>query len=193
MLNPDQIRARPAPHSLGPKSISELSDAWRAITSPEPEILLAFLGGPATEFSDLIPSARALLDRYPHKRVGINRAEFTLLRSVKEHGPRASAIVAHAIISNSGHDLWDDGWLFSRLLHLGQSSLSDPAVVVSGDTTRMHTCEVGLTPTGSRLLSGDAHFVELNGIDDSVLGVRLRSDRDSVWYRTADSVVRASH
>lgn len=190
MLNPEQMRAHPTARPLTTASLAELTDAWTAITSPDPEALLSLLSEPMEALPYLIPSLRTLLDRYPHHKIGLNRAEVTLLRNVQEHGPRAITPIGRTLIASSGHDLWNDAWLFSRLLHLGSKNLPAPALDLSGDTATMRTCEARLTEVGSRLLSQELNFVDLNGIDDWVLGVRLDSAQGSVWFRTADSLVQ---
>jgi hypothetical protein len=53
----------------------------------------------------------------------------------------------------------------------------------------MRSCEVHLTETGGAVLAGRANAVELNGIDDWVLGVHLDSASGSVWYRKEGHLV----
>jgi hypothetical protein len=42
---------------------------------------------------------------------------------------------------------------------------------------------VALTGAGELVLNGRANAIELNGIDDWVLGVHLDSKQGRVWYR----------
>jgi hypothetical protein len=51
------------------------------------------------------------------------------------------------------------------------------------DRNRRTICE--LTPFGAAILAGKANFIGANGINDWVLGVRLDSRSERVWYRTA--------
>jgi hypothetical protein len=69
------------------------------------------------------------------------------------------------------------------LLQLGDSALAHPLVKISGNPTTMRDCEVSLSEAGESVLAGRANAVELNGIDDWVLGVHLDSKLDRVWYR----------
>ena len=46
-----------------------------------------------------------------------------------------------------------------------------------------------LTDAGESVLAGHANAVELNGIDDWVLGVHLDSENGSVWYRKDGALV----
>ena len=45
------------------------------------------------------------------------------------------------------------------------------------------------TDAGESVLAGHANAVELNGIDDWVLGVHLDSENGSVWYRKDGALV----
>jgi hypothetical protein len=54
---------------------------------------------------------------------------------------------------------------------------------MSGDPYDMRTCEVVLTDAGESVLATRTNAVELNGIDDWILGVHLDSKRGSVWYQ----------
>ena len=51
------------------------------------------------------------------------------------------------------------------------------------DPTSLRDCEVVLTEAGESVLVARANAVELNGIDDWMLGVHLDSKRRSVWYQ----------
>jgi Domain of unknown function (DUF1835) len=190
LLNPEQLRAHPPPSSLPIEAMAELEDAWTALTSSEPQRLVDLLTQPASHLPYFGSSLRALLDRYPDNHTGLNFAERELLKYVKERGPCVTRVIGHTMGNNFGPDLWGDAWLFSRLLHLADPALPSPALSLSGNTTSMRTCEVELTETGNELLAGNMNFVELNGIDDWVLGVHLDSSHGSVWYRTSDSIVR---
>jgi hypothetical protein len=48
-----------------------------------------------------------------------------------------------------------------------------PLVTMSGDPYNMRECEVTLTEVGHEVLAGRANAIELNGIDDWILGVHL--------------------
>lgn len=53
----------------------------------------------------------------------------------------------------------------------------------------MRNCQVALTEAGESVLAGRANAEGLNGIDDWVLGVHLDSERGSVWYQKAGTLV----
>ena len=87
-------------------------------------------------------------------------------------------------------DVVGDQWLFSLLLRLGDPSLSEPVLDISGSRVEYRDTEVRLTPFGQRVIDGTANFVDANGIDDWVAGVHLQSDAGRVcgfmkmgnWY-----------
>jgi hypothetical protein len=60
---------------------------------------------------------------------------------------------------------------------------------MSGDPYDPHNCEVALTEAGEAVLAARANAVELNGIDDWILGVHLDSERGSVWFRKEGTLI----
>lgn len=86
-------------------------------------------------------------------------------------------------------DLVGDLYLFSRLLQLSNADLPHPLVSLSGDPNNVRSWEVVLTDAGEAVLAGRANAVELNGIDDWILGVHLDSKRGSVWYHKEGTLI----
>jgi hypothetical protein len=86
-------------------------------------------------------------------------------------------------------DLVGDLYLFSRLRGLASSDLAHPLVTISGDPDDPRSGEVVLTDAGDSELAARANAVELNGIDDWILGVQLDSKRGSVWYHKECTLV----
>jgi hypothetical protein len=86
-------------------------------------------------------------------------------------------------------DLVGDLYLFSRLLQLGNADLPHPLLKLSGDPDNVRSWEVVLTETGEAVLAGRANAVELNGIDDWVLGVHLDSRHGAVWYHKEGTLI----
>ena len=90
---------------------------------------------------------------------------------------------------NFDADLVGDAYLFWRLRGLGASGLAHPLVALSGDPYDMRECEVAITEAGESVLACRANAIELNGIDDWVLGVHLDSRQGSVWYRKGNTLI----
>jgi len=191
LLNAGQIRAHPASEPLLPDAVSELDRCWTAITSPDPAALLALLAEDSPRVPHLRPALRPLVDRYPDRRTGLGRWDAELLKYVATKGPRVVHVIAYTMAWDLGPDLVGEAYLFSRLHRLADARLPRPLVTLSGDRTAIRACEVALTDAGAAVLAGEANAVELNGIDDWVLGVHLDSGTGAVWYRQQGRLVRA--
>jgi hypothetical protein len=58
--------------------------------------------------------------------------------------------------------------------------VDQPLVIIEGHTdSRIHKASFSITETGIEVLEGRADFVDLNGIDQWLGGVRL--NKDSLW------------
>jgi hypothetical protein len=198
MLNPQQLAAHPPATSLTPYQIAELEAVWKTLTSPEPDGLLAYLRAPATQLPFLKRALGALPLRYPDSSSGVNAKELELLRLVRGLAPKTTRILGMALADSydailagtEAPDAVGDQWLFSRMLRLGDPSLSEPALDISGSQVEYRDTEVRLTPFGQRVIEGTANFVDANGIDDWVAGVHLQSDAGRVWFHEDGQLVR---
>jgi hypothetical protein len=197
MLTPQQIAAHRSPASLTGEDLAELDAVWRALTAPEPAALVAHVGVP----SRLPILARALGEgptRYPDARSGLNVWEDRLLRSAVNVGPKAARVIGDALArgydelraGTGGRDQIGDGWLFARMLGLGDPKLREPALEITGSRIEYDDTEVRLTPFGQRILDGKANFVDTNGIDDWVFGVHLQSSAGRVWFNREGELIR---
>jgi hypothetical protein len=189
LLNPDQFLQHPPAEPLPAQAISELEHLWERITSPDPTDLLAVLAEQSTHLPYIRPSLRPLLLRYPDYQTGLGRWEFELLRHTKRLGPRVTRVIGEVLGLNFDVDLIGDGVLFARLRNLASSDLPHPLVTLSGDPYDMRNCQVALTDTGESVLAGRANAVELNGINDWILGVHLDSRQGPVWYHKDGTLV----
>lgn len=189
LLNPDHIKAHPPAEPVAAETLVELERLWERVTSPDPAGLLAVLSEETPHLQHSRSSLQRLLHRYPDHRTGLGRWESELLRHTKEKGPRAARIIGETMGLNFDADLVGDWVLFCRLHDLACSDLAHPLVTMSGDPYDIQKCEVALTDTGHSVLAARANAVELNGIDDWVLGVHLDSKRGSVWYHREGTLV----
>lgn len=137
-------------------------------------------------------SLQLLVYRYPNHQTGVSRWEYELLKYTKEKGPRVARVIGHTMGNNFDGDLVGDLYLFSRLGRLADSELAHPLVTISGNPYSIRNCEVALTEAGESVLARRANAVELNGIDDWILGVHLDSRQESVWYEKEGALIRAS-
>ena len=189
LLHPDKIKLHPPVQPVAAETIAELERLWERVTSPDPAGLLAVIA----EKSAHLPYSRSGLKqhylRYPDFQTGLGRWEYELLLRTKEKGPRAARVVGEVMGVNFDADLVGDVVLFSRLHDLASPDLPHPLVTLSGETYNIQKCQVALTDAGESVLAGRANAVELNGIDDWVLGVHLDSKTGSVWYRKDGTLV----
>jgi hypothetical protein len=189
LLHPEQIRRHPPVEQLSGEDISELERLWQRVISADPAEQFAAI----SEESVLMQQARASLQpfiyRYPDYRTGLARWDSELLKYAKEKGPRAVRVIGHTMGFNFDADLVSDEYLFSRLRLLSGSALAHPLLTMSGDPRDMRNCEVALTDAGESVLAAQANAVELNGIDDWILGVHLDSKSGPVWYQKEGALV----
>ena len=124
---------------------------------------------------------------YSHE--AILKSSHKLLKYTQEKGPRAIRVVGFCLGHGFDADLVGDLYLFSRLLQLGNADLAHPLVKLSGNPDDVRSWEVVLTDAGEAVLAGRANAVELNGIDDWILGVHLDSHNGSVWYHKEGTLI----
>ena len=175
----------------------ELDSAWRALTSPEPDDLMAYLAEPGEHLSFLKGALRALPGRYPDAVRGVNAKEERLLQRARLT-PQTAHILGDVLMDDyeavrrgtGGLDQVGDGWLYDRILRLADGRLSKPALELTGPRASYPDTEVRLTAFGQRVLDGQANFVEANGIDDWVAGVHLQSERNPLWFHRDGTLLK---
>ncbi|HEY5754275.1 MAG TPA: DUF1835 domain-containing protein [Steroidobacter sp.] len=182
LLNPDMLKQHPPSKELSPQAIDELECCWTKMMSSAPEGLLSVLSGASTHSPYFRNAARQIIERFPDHKTGLGRFDLELLKQASSHG-QVLRVIGNTLAENFDADMVGDAYLFSRLLQLGDSALAHPLVKISGNPTTMRDCEVSLSEAGESVLAGRANAVELNGIDDWVLGVHLDSKLGRVWYR----------
>ena len=198
MLNPKQIAAHPPAVSLTPDNLAELDVVWSALTSPDPDALVKYLGTMSFRFPFLTRTLREGLGRYPDASSGVNRWDARLLRNVRTAGPRSVMVIGHTLADgmdalhsgSGGRDQVGDVWLYRRLVRLAETTLREPALAIQGSPTDYRNSQVQLTPFGQRVLEGKANFVDANGIDDWVFGVHLQSEAGRVWFHRDGNLIR---
>jgi hypothetical protein len=191
LLNPDQIREHPPIEPLTADARTELDHYWVAVSSADPAQLLSVLSNAPTCVPHFRSSLEQIIRRYPDHQTGLGRWDFELLKYAKERGPKVTRVIGETMGLNFDADLASDAYLFWRLRGLAASDLAHPLVALSGDPYDMRDCQVTLTEEGELVLAGRANAIELNGIDDWVLGVHLDSRQGSSWYRKGSTLVSA--
>ena len=189
VLQPSQFKDRPPPKTLDERAIHDATAAWSAVTSPEPDGLLRFLGGKHDSLPFLQRALTSLLYRYPNRDTGLNAWEHQLLRYVREVGPKVSRVVGYTMAHDMSFPDWaSDTYLFHRLHRLANAALPRPLLTLSGDTRQLRGATVHLTQHGEAILAGTGQAVEWNGIDDWVGGVHLDSAHGRVWFQAGEAL-----
>ena len=181
LLNPDQFASHPPIEPLPSDAIQELQRYWAAMTSPDPTELLSLMAGASTHVPHLRASLNTLLLRYPDHRTGLGRWDREILQRVLEEGPSVTRAIGHAIAYNLNSELIGDVYLLSRLRRLAAPNVAHPLVNLSGNPHSLRECRAVVTETGKQVLAGRANAIELNGIDDWILGVHFDSRHGRVW------------
>jgi len=189
LLNPEQIQEHPPIEPLSADARTELDHCWAAVSSADPARLLSVLSKVPTSLPHFRSSLQQIIRRYPDHQTGLGRWDFELLKYAKEKGPKVTRVIGETMGWNFDADLVGDAYLFWRLRRLGDSGLAHPLAALSGDPYNMRDCEVAITEAGEWVLAGRANAIELNGIDDWVLGVHLDSRQGAVWSRKEGTLV----
>jgi hypothetical protein len=173
MMNGARMVNHPPIEPLSDEARAELERFWVAVTSPDPTHLPAVIAAEPTCLPHLRAGLRTLLLRYPDPHSGLSRWDHALLKNTQLRGPKATRIVGFTLTDSFDADLPGDYYLFWRLRRMAAPEVTHPLVALSGDPYNMHNCEVTLTEAGHEVLAGRANAIELNGIDDWILGVHL--------------------
>lgn len=193
-LTPEQLHAHPEPRPLSAEDMEELALAWNAVSAPDVAQLCSFLSHEPQRFPFLAPALRPLLGRFPDSVSGLSNWDRRVLEAVGESGPTALRAIGAALLAGGrGPDRVCDDYLVYRLRRLASEELSRPLATYSGELDFAEpTNRATLTDFGRQVLRGEANAVEVNGIDDWVLGVHLSSADGNVWFRDGEKLIRRS-
>ena len=169
-LTPAQLRQLfPVRRRVNQKQVDLAATAWKAFTSPGPQLLnrLVFSDTSAIEF--LGPALIRLLELYPLTTNGLDRTEREVLQ-VLSPASMGFAELFPSVQALEERPFMGDTTLWSRILALGRGP--EPAL-------RVDQADLSITPFGSACFHGSADFIQANGIDRWIGGVHLT--RDSHW------------
>jgi len=190
-LNEENMRRYPDPKPLTLNALNDHLGAWDALTSPDPFDIERFAVNHPAASCWLKEALRLMLRRFPDKDTGVAYWDFKLLENVQRHGPAAVRVIGHTMGENwEDGDLVGDWYLFGRLLRMANQQLPKPLLTCTGDRRNMRDVKVALTPFGENVLAGHESNHPVNPIEESVVGVRLSSAANSLWFRDGDELVR---
>lgn len=163
--------------------------AWAGFTASAPQSLMQALDT-IDEDGPLLFALSTLIERYPDTVRGLSHWDTAVLSMVPDAGTDAFTVVGGAIGANHQHlDPVGDLYLFWRLRRMAATSLKQPLIRLEGDLSTMRHCTVYPTDFGRMVRDGQANHVAINGIDDWVGGVHLRSAAGSPWYRRSGALI----
>jgi hypothetical protein len=154
--------------------------AWAALRSETPKALRAIIATATPELPTLAIALARHLRQLPSQRNGLNLSQSLALQVLADKGDMNAARLF--------------GWYtnhYEPLVFMGDSSfwhmLSDlsnaahPAIALDKQGEKPNQWQVKLSETGRQLLAGEVDWVELNGIDRWLGGIRLKSGKGEVF------------
>ena len=187
VLSPDGFAlARKTTKPFAANELELIFKAWLAWSSSNPNDISSFLklNHTSNTLSILVSRFSLLLRYYPSLVSGLSQLDEILLKLCHSHGPNSVRITAEYIVSHSNKpDLIGDQIVKGLLLKLASSHLKFPLLKITGEPKEFRQpLNIELTDAGKAVLVGEANFVELNGIDEWIGGVHLKSPPGAVWY-----------
>ncbi len=188
---PERVFRKHIPPAFTPSAeqIEALVQGWIAYTAPHPKAFLSYLEG-----ADCVPyfkeTMQQLAFRYPDKNSGLGLIDYRMLEMAREYAPSAVKSVGRAMASfcdfiDMGYEniyyCINDDFLYFRLLSMADPKLSSPLIAATGNPALMRECSIEVTPFGEAVLAGEANNVEVNGIDDWIGGVHLKSPETVIY------------
>jgi hypothetical protein len=191
-LDESQLREHPEPQALTLDEVQHYLNAWAALTSPDPDDLVNFARDNAAANTWLRLAMRLMTRRYPDKRTGLTYWDHALLSRVQKFGPAVSHVIGYTMAETFQFgDVVGDWYLFGRVLRLGDKSIPQPLLELSGDRMSIRNTEATLTKFGEEVLAGRASSYPANPIDDWAAGVKLSSADGKLWFNDGGRLVRA--
>ena len=127
-LDEAQMRAAPEPRPMPDDVAQQYLNAWAALTSPDPMLLVGFAREHPEASRWLRLAMQLMTRRFPDKRNGLSYWDHALLARVKARGPEVSRIIGYTMAETFEQgDLVGDWYLFGRLLRLGGCTQSQAA------------------------------------------------------------------
>jgi hypothetical protein len=172
--------------------LADAAAVWDEVRADDPRALARRAGSAIGALPFLAAALARFLEELPATDDGLSRTERQLLRVLAE-GPRSPARAFVAAQEREDAPFHGDTWVFRVLRELGRGEVRlvetdagapvpEPAVPVGGSDG--NSVELVLTPTGQRVLDGEADRVALLGIDRWVGGTHVTGD--AVWRWDGD-------
>jgi RNA polymerase sigma factor (sigma-70 family) len=179
-LNPDQLASLLSTRQQVTSQQLELGrSAWRAFTSSDPTELERLFHSDTSALPFLSGALQRFLEEYPSAQNGLPRTERQIL-SVLETGPKSPGdLFLAATYPFEERVFMGDSTFWARVKGLA----SGPHPLVEWDVIESKPIpkgEVLITDAGRAVLEGRADWIELDGVDRWLGGVRLQG-REAAW------------
>jgi len=173
-LTVEQLRELPATNAcarLTPASLDLAGRAWDAFRAPTPDNLRAIADSRSGELRFLGEAFDRLSREYPSTRDGLSLTERRVLAAIADGAPDAGTAFIRAT-DREARPYLGDTWCFASMDRMAHGR--HPLLAVGpADRPVERRTRVELTPTGARVLAGQADHVARNGIDRWIGGVHL--------------------
>jgi hypothetical protein len=183
-------------HEVTAAELQLAVSAWAAYRSPDPAAIESLLSGDTSALPFLGAALRCHLARFPSVRNGLGRIESRGLELIGRGVDKFADLFRQFGDKEPIYGLGDfQFWL--ALKQLGTAR--NPFLTIENgqslhgliDSAKLSKTKVELTPQGEAALRGEADYVEMNGLDEWLGGVHLKSDRVWRWDEKSEKIVRA--
>jgi len=172
-------------HEVSAKEKKLASEAWRAYCSPDPTAIEKLLTADTSVMPFLKPALQLHLERFPFVRNGLGRIQNRGLEFIQSGSHKFIDLFPRFGDAEPVYGLGDaQFWISLRrmsearepLLRIRNGSGADYKLTPE----RIHQTAFEITQAGAAVLTGEADFIELNGIDQWLGGVHLVG-RSDLW------------
>jgi hypothetical protein len=188
-LDANQMRMHPPPRELSMDEWLAYRNAWRTLTSDDPQKVWSFDADNPQAPAPLRQAVRHMMRRYPDRASGLDFWDRQLLRNVQARGPRAMPIVGYTMGEHFDEgDLIGDLYFFWRLLQMARAP--KPLLVMTGDGSSMQETNFEITEFGIAVNQGRASTWPVNPIDYWAGGVHVSSAAGNLWFNAGGTLSR---
>ncbi len=195
-LNAEQLVSLfPSRHEVSSGELKLATAGWAAYRSPDPTEIEKLLEGDTSAMPFLRPALEAHLRRFPSMLNGLGGIENTALRLIQSGVKKSTLLFPAFFDAEPAFGLGDfQFWLALK----GVSDTREPLLQIAEGTgagQRLSSKEIRdssfeITEVGKAVLTGEADFVALNGIDLWLGGVHLYGqERIWRWNETSGKLV----
>jgi DNA-binding transcriptional MerR regulator len=189
-LTPDELETLwPVRSVVSADTLAEAAEGWSAFRAPDPTALAGLAARGSDELPFLPAALQRLLEELPDVADGLSRTERQALQAVVG-GARTPIEVFLATQNMEEAPFLGDAWFYrtlSALGHSGERLLESedgeplPAAPPLSDGQEYAWIGLRVTPSGERVLAGDADRVELLGVDRWLGGSHVTPESGWRW------------